>query len=216
MRDELGMTPRMRAVWDWLVSHPDRDKRWAAECASELGVSSDNVRVVWRRIRGLGFTLPPRDQVSKVCNACKVRKPVTEFGIRGGEPRSECKPCHSRRSTEYLVKRYATDEDFRKRMNAYSSERRAAQRGLPSESVDRDAIFSRDKGRCWWCLCRLDRGRWHMDHLVPVRSKTTKADKHPGHVRWNLAASCVTCNIRRLNRHDAWNDVAVLKAWYDM
>lgn len=77
--------------------------------------------------------------------------------------------------------------------------RRARQRGLPAESVDRYAVFERDDWMCSLCGEPIDKaltGRHPMsaslDHVIPLAWPDS-----PGHVLSNVAAAHLRCNISK-------------------
>ncbi|CAN5497261.1 hypothetical protein BH24ACT5_BH24ACT5_21300 [soil metagenome] len=82
---------------------------------------------------------------------------------------------------------------------ASSQVRRARLLGLPSEPIRKIDIFERDGWRCHLCHKRIDpRSRYphplsaSLDHVIPVSVLGS-----PGHVRSNVAASHLTCNLRK-------------------
>jgi 5-methylcytosine-specific restriction endonuclease McrA len=76
------------------------------------------------------------------------------------------------------------------RILAANAARKSRMRGLPTEKVDRLAIFDRDGGKCHICGGRADRNAFHLDHLIPVVDGG-------GFVAANLRVSHPSCNMSR-------------------
>jgi hypothetical protein len=84
---------------------------------------------------------------------------------------------------------------------AASAKRRATLRGLDSEPINRRLVFERDGWRCHLCGERINQRLAHphpmsasLDHIIPISIPGS-----PGHVRTNVAASHLTCNLRKHN-----------------
>ncbi len=73
----------------------------------------------------------------------------------------------------------------------------------------RERIYNKSDGRCWYCGCELN-GRWHIDHIEPVRRSsrwmktkgggrelrsTGKMNKKENHIEDNMVPACMPCNI---------------------
>jgi hypothetical protein len=48
----------------------------------------------------------------KQCFRCKTTKPLDQFTINKGKPKTYCKPCASAKSSQYLAKQRTTKPDF--------------------------------------------------------------------------------------------------------
>lgn len=68
--------------------------------------------------------------------------------------------------------------------------RRAREHRLPSEQVDRGAVWSRDRGICHLCESPADPSDWHLDHVVPIA-------RGGAHVYDNVRVSHPACNQRK-------------------
>lgn len=75
----------------------------------------------------------------------------------------------------------------RDRGAADSALRRARVRGLPSEPIDRNAVWVRDGGICHLCASAADPKAWHLDHVVPIA-------RGGAHVYSNVRVSHPACN----------------------
>lgn len=119
----------------------------------------------------------------KNCTGCGERKPLSEFSLKNGHPRSRCKPCvviQSRASIERRKKR--DPEGYRTAVREDSRGRRrdkvVAKYGLTSTQVN--SILIDQKGLCAICGCSIVE-RPHVDH-----------DHKTGKVRGLL---CLSCNV---------------------
>jgi 5-methylcytosine-specific restriction endonuclease McrA len=54
-------------------------------------------------------------------------------------------------------------------------------------------VYDTQKGKCWWCGKKLNKEKWHVDHLIPL-SKDGK------HCLSNMVASCPACNWSKSNK----------------
>jgi 5-methylcytosine-specific restriction endonuclease McrA len=50
----------------------------------------------------------------------------------------------------------------------HSAERRARERGMFVEHVDRQVVFKRDRGICQICNSPVDPNDYHIDHIIPL------------------------------------------------
>jgi 5-methylcytosine-specific restriction endonuclease McrA len=69
----------------------------------------------------------------------------------------------------------------------YRAERRARIAGLPSERIDRAAVFLRDDGWCYLCGYAVDETDWHLDHVTPIA-------RGGSHTSGNVAVTHPRCN----------------------
>lgn len=72
-----------------------------------------------------------------------------------------------------------------------NARRRALRRNAPlSEFIDRNGIYDRDSGKCHLCHRKVSRGKFHLDHLIPLF--------HGGpHITENVAIAHPRCNLSR-------------------
>ncbi len=76
--------------------------------------------------------------------------------------------------------------------------RRARERGLPFEDIDKVKVFERDGWRCQLCGCHTPQhlqGKRHpqapqLDHIVPMA-------RRGGHTWSNVQCACMRCNLRK-------------------
>ena len=74
-----------------------------------------------------------------------------------------------------------------------SARRRARERGVPHEPVDRLAIYQRDRGICHLCNTHVDIDVFTLDHIIPISKKGP-------HTPDNLAVAHRSCNSRKRDR----------------
>lgn len=74
---------------------------------------------------------------------------------------------------------------------ARKQRRRARMKNAPGQFTAADILlqFKSQKGKCWWCGCKLGID-YHADHLTPLARGGTN---HPE----NIVVSCPKCNISR-------------------
>lgn len=77
--------------------------------------------------------------------------------------------------------------------------RRAKVRSLPRDRINKYRVFERDRWRCHLCHKAIDKRLAHphpmspsLDHIIPLSDPDS-----PGHVWENVAASHLTCNLRK-------------------
>lgn len=60
----------------------------------------------------------------------------------------------------------------------------------------RQAIWDKSKGHCWYCGVQLGEKGWHADHFIPIRRKMgTNECEHPElDTQENLVPACASCN----------------------
>lgn len=74
------------------------------------------------------------------------------------------------------------------KFRAYDNTRRARQLSAMGSHTREDitAQYQRQKGRCYYCNCKLDNG-YHVDHVIPLSRGGTNDPS-------NLVIACPTCN----------------------
>lgn len=86
-------------------------------------------------------------------------------------------------------------EDNPERVKINNKVRKAKRRALEQKAeghhsaADVRMQYKSQKGKCWWCGCKLD-GKYHSDHLIPLKR---------GGTNWpnNIVVSCTSCNCSR-------------------
>jgi len=72
----------------------------------------------------------------------------------------------------------------------------------------RQEVWNKTNGRCWWCGCDLPKKGWHADHIKPIFRQTDSfrdngryVTKQGGALRpendnfENIVPSCAPCNL---------------------
>ena len=61
----------------------------------------------------------------------------------------------------------------------------------------RTAVYTKGNGCCWYCGASLKKGKWHIDHFLPiVRDKITRKSTYPEREGFdNLVPACSHCNL---------------------
>lgn len=72
----------------------------------------------------------------------------------------------------------------------YRARRRAQQKNLPWEPIDRARVYARDEGWCYLCGLFVLPEVFHMDHVIPI------AGGGP-HLYSNVATTHALCNYRK-------------------
>lgn len=153
---------------------------------------------------------PPTPKGFKRCTICDELKPATtkHFWLKGRS--SWCIPCtrikHKQqylnakesRQQKHALYRIANREHYlelqrrwRKenpdRIRVASQRRRARKQknGGNFTAQDIKEKFSKQKGQCYYCNCKLD--KYHIDHVIPV---SKGGSNNPD----NLVLACPTCN----------------------
>lgn len=87
------------------------------------------------------------------------------------------------------VYRAANPEQFR----AYFHKTRAQRRAAPGKHTGKDIKkqFAAQKGRCWWCRCKLT--EYQVDHLIPLSRGGSNGPE-------NIVIACRPCNQSRNNK----------------
>jgi hypothetical protein len=156
------------------------------------------------------------ERTTKVCSRCKEEKPLDNFGLRWGSsrdvryPTAQCKSC---RAVVRAEKGWNPSKEARDREKVRAREIRKRKRRDPafvgkhiledSRRYDRKKGFSNDldlafiedqiKDGCSYC------GDTEM------RPSLDRIDNDRGHLKDNVVAACVRCNLVRGNMpHAAW------------
>lgn len=75
---------------------------------------------------------------------------------------------------------------------------------------ERQAIWDKSGGRCWYCGCELPEKGWHIDHVEPiVRSLVTGKPENPeSDTEANKVPACASCNINKHNMPiESWRNM---------
>lgn len=81
-------------------------------------------------------------------------------------------------------------ERIREEKKTYAESRRAKQRGLPYETIDRDEIYKRSSGMCGICAAHVDCNSFHLDHVIPI-------SRGGPHLAANVQIAHPDCNSRK-------------------
>lgn len=144
------------------------------------------------------FRKTPRGIVPKFCSPrCEQwrrRNPDATW-----DPDRTCEHCgvsiaHMRADARYCTAGHAAA--------AKGHERRVKIRSLPREKISHVRVFERDGWRCHLCSRKINPSLKHphpksasLDHVIPISDPDS-----PGHVWANVAASHLTCNLRKNNK----------------
>ena len=83
--------------------------------------------------------------------------------------------------------------------HAHSARRRAQKAGVPSERIERQRVYNRDKGICGICRRRVSVKQFSIDHIIPLA--------RGGHHRYtNVQIAHPICNSRK-------QDVGIGQPW---
>ena len=123
------------------------------------------------------------DEMKAYRRAYEIRnKDVT--GLRCSQWRKE-NPDRAR----VIQKRYESSNPEVRR--TCQSNRRAREGGLRGRATVPHVrrLMLAQKGRCWWCQCKLD-SKHHLDHRIPLaKGGTSEAN--------NLVLACPPCNLKK-------------------
>ncbi|MEU8334803.1 HNH endonuclease [Micromonospora tulbaghiae] len=209
---------------------PFLNKRPSAEVASdaerrvlEPGYVRDSTRPAICATCAKPFVASTRGPLPSWCPPCRrerhlarrrdksapfVREPIRcrDCGVEftpnvKGRPSKRCKPCRDARG-------YRARQEWRKLnperdlvwSRAARQVRKARKMALPAESIKSAEIFERDGWRCGICKKRINKRLKYphpksgsLDHVIPL-------SEGGHHVRSNVRASHLDCNVRRGNR----------------
>lgn len=120
---------------------------------------------------------------------------------RLGKRRRFCQHCRLwRQRAMTAIWRLANPDRIRAAARRAGHKRRAAKRGARADSINPRDIFVRDRWKCGICGKKIDarlryphRGSASLDHIVPL-------SRGGDHVRANVRASHLGCNLLRGNR----------------
>ena len=140
---------------------------------------------------------------TKTCSKCSLKKPLSEYHLQNGKPRSACKLCRKTESQEYNARAYVKQkakeeyqknkESIRNRLKAnygtlngryHQYKGRAQRSGLTFELTQEDCL-SYYKVPCAYCGSELA-------HLSIDRIDNTK-----GYTKDNYSPCCSICNYMK-------------------
>lgn len=139
---------------------------------------------------------------SDFCKDCGIRERVR---FLSGKRDSYCLSCSNlRKSTSARRLYHHVDEScmcskcsgYRRHKEAgfpRASARRAREKGLFVESVNRKVVFERDNGVCGICRSPVDPNDFHLDHVIPLSLGGP-------HEYENVQLSHPTCNWRKAKK----------------
>jgi 5-methylcytosine-specific restriction endonuclease McrA len=81
-------------------------------------------------------------------------------------------------------------ERHRQKMREYMARRAARKRRRAAKKIDYEAVYARDRGRCYLCGAPVSRAVAHFDHVTPLA-------KGGAHVATNLRPVHPACNRRK-------------------
>lgn len=106
--------------------------------------------------------------------------------------------------SEWRRDRYANDPHYFNKARDDAHKRRARERSLSTETINRWELFDRDRWTCGICDTGIPIVVRHphplsasVDHIIPISHEAC-----PGHVWTNVQASHLVCNLRKLNKYD--------------
>lgn len=133
-----------------------------------------------------------RDSPELVCSEPECTHLVRAKGL--------CSTHYNDTHPEWRGRRDGSAESRRKALRVKSAKRRANERGLESESVDRDVVGERDGWVCGICSVHIDRQLRYpdlasasLDHILPVSLGGP-------HTYENSRIAHLACNVKRGNR----------------
>lgn len=159
--------PEREREWDRARHARDRDKRNAATAAHRATLPAEELQ---RRRRA------SREKRLDYYRACE----------------QAWRAAHPERMRDF---RRTYKASHREQDADHAALRRARQRGLLYEQIDRAEVYARDDGWCYLCGLHVDPEVFHMDHVIPI------VDGGP-HLYTNVATTHAVCNQRK-NRYPA-------------
>jgi hypothetical protein len=155
----------------------------------------------------------------KVCTACKTEKLLSEFYLRKGKPRPECKDCSREQNKRTITKeaklrgqrkyRQKNREALNQKHSEYKKNNRAicnaqwmkyhaSKLNATPEWLTQEhhkqikLVYAHAKE------CELLTGdKYHVDHIVPLQGENVSGL----HVPWNLQVLPADINIKKSNSH---------------
>lgn len=124
----------------------------------------------------------------KTCSKCQQRKSSNEFppsspGTTRDGLLGWCRSCVATNRRAHYVKhpdKYKEDSEMR----------RAKQKKVRVERVNRRTVYRRDGGCCYLCGDPVEFKKMHLEHKIPL-------SKGGEHSYANCATSCSDCNLRK-------------------
>ncbi len=154
---------------------------WERERSKRLVASGANrQRMLERSARKRGMTLAAYSEWrAEQKQATLKRKEVTEQQYERFEQRAKRDDCsaeekrkkESRRMSDYIMRRYYSEPEFRAHMIDKARRSSAIKRGgRATELVNTEEVWKRDGKRCHICGDAVAKKDWSLDHAIAHRS----------------------------------------------
>ena len=146
------------------------------------------------------------DGLNRRCKSCAAKVKDAAYLARTKERRAATQKAwnerHPGRTTEIMREWRARNPERSKELGRLwqqahleifrdrARRRRAMQRSVPHELVERSVVWERDGGICGICHLPADLNDWHLDHVVPLV-------KGGPHTYANTQVSHPLCNMRK-------------------
>lgn len=186
--------------------HRGRPRNMCSTCVTSRAVAPKPARP--RRSKDCeqcGTTFHPAYRLQRFCGvACSNRKYPPTCTVPGcprpHRAKGQCSWHYKEQRYPDQVRRFPDDpEAKRKRDLIRAKRRRAAERAVEAENVDRDVVGDRDGWRCGICHRKVDRRKQYphpmspsLDHVIPL--------SHGPHTYANVRIAHLRCNVARGNR----------------
>jgi 5-methylcytosine-specific restriction endonuclease McrA len=160
--------------------------------AAQCSVSGQTVRRILKEHRSAEVEAlrAPKELTEKWCSGCEQTLPISAFPERPdriGKLFSLCQAC---RVDWARVYRHDNPVPIREA----SRRRRARLRGSRTDGHSEDAVYERDKGKCWFCGEQIDRSLKHPDPMSLTINHIHPIAKGGPDIAKNVAPAHLMCN----------------------